>query len=530
MAWFDRIFGNPGSSSSYRYSEGDEYPAYPHAPRGTGYGGWNAPIIFQEPGGGGGSYSPERTLNYRSYDMPSSFDYHDERPTFHNTNDWPTYSRERASSPFDPSITEATDRAIALALSEEDDSYRRGYHEYPSTEDEDEELARAMQENLDLYRAPRILPGMISPIFRPPILGGGSSAIGTCAGCKQAIGIGRYLNCMGKLWHPDCFVCKTCNKPITDREFSVTGGEPHHRRCFKDSFHPKCAVCHQYIPPNANGAIEYRSNPFWKQSYCPRHERDGTQRCCSCERLESRDVQYSTLDDGRKLCLECLETAVVDTQEGQPLYREILKFYKNCGMMIDQEVPMLLVAHSALNEARQSEKGVVHTSETRGLCLSEEQIIPSMFGGKPRFPTGPFPMWSEPQKLARHCEVTAILVLFGLPRLLTGSILAHELMHAWLRLEGGFPVMSPVVEEGICQVMSHIWTSIEVKRMKNRAASGGKGAPTPEQIRFGEFILHNIASDASPVYGDGFRRGIASVSQYGLTRVLEHLRMTGTFP
>ncbi|KAG0559540.1 hypothetical protein KC19_10G112800 [Ceratodon purpureus] len=523
MAWFDRIFGDPGSSSSYRYNEGDEYPAYSDVPRRT-YGGWNGSNIFQDPRRGR-TYSPERP-SYRSYDMPS-YDY-DERPSYCNTNDWPTYGRERASSPYDPSISEATDQAIALALSEEDE-YRRGY-KYPSTEDADEELARAMQENLDLYRAPRITPGMTSPIFRPPVLGSLSSAVGACAGCKQAIGYGRYLNCMGKLWHPDCFLCKTCDKPITDREFSVTAGEPHHRHCFKDLFHPKCAVCQQQIPPNANGQIEYRSNPFWKQSYCPRHERDGTHRCCSCERLETRDSQYATLEDGRKLCLECLETAVVDTKEGQPLYREILKFYKNCGMMIDQEVPMLLVAHSALNEARLSERGAVHTSETRGLCLSEEQIIPSMFGGKPRLPTGSFPMWSEPQKLVRHCEVTAILVLYGLPRLLTGSILAHELMHAWLRLAGEFPVMNPVVEEGICQVMSHIWTSAEVKRMKNRAAAGGKGSPTPEHIRFGEFILHNIATDTSPIYGDGFRRGIASVSQYGLTRVLEHLRMTGTFP
>lgn len=31
--------------------------------------------------------------------------------------------------------------------------------------------------------------------------------------------------------------------------------------------------------------------------------------------------------------------------------------------------------------------------------------------------------------------MTAVLVLYGLPRLLTGSILAHEMMHAWLRLK-----------------------------------------------------------------------------------------------
>ena len=50
----------------------------------------------------------------------NSYEYED-RPSYHNTNDWPTYGRERAASPYDPAITEANDRAIALALAQEDD-------------------------------------------------------------------------------------------------------------------------------------------------------------------------------------------------------------------------------------------------------------------------------------------------------------------------------------------------------------------------------------------------------------------------
>ena len=47
------------------------------------------------------------------------------------------------------------------------------------------------------------------------------SALGACAGCKQPLGYGRYLKCMGKNWHPDCFRCKTCNKAITEREVNA---------------------------------------------------------------------------------------------------------------------------------------------------------------------------------------------------------------------------------------------------------------------------------------------------------------------
>lgn len=53
-------------------------------------------------------------------------------------------------------------------------------------------------------------------------------------------------------------------------------------------------------------------------------------------------------------------------------------------------------------------------------------------------------------------QVTAILVQYGLPWLLTGSILAHELMHAYLRL-AGLTQLSLDVEEGLCQLMALLW-------------------------------------------------------------------------
>ena len=90
--------------------------------------------------------------------------------------------------------------------------------------------------------------------------------------------------------------------------------------------------------------------------------------------------------------------------------------------------------------------------------------------------------------------------------------------------------MRPDVEEGICQVMSHIWLSAELRRAENKASTSQKGINTPAQAKLGEFYLHQIATDTSPIYGDGFRQGLAAVNQFGLARVLEHLRLTGNFP
>ncbi|KAK9993829.1 hypothetical protein SO802_023532 [Lithocarpus litseifolius] len=69
------------------------------------------------------------------------------------------------------------------------------------------------------------------------------------------------------------------------------------------------------------------AHPFWIQKYYPFHEHDNTPRCCSCERMEPQDTRYVSLNDGRRLCLECLDTAVMDTYECQPLYLDIQEFY-----------------------------------------------------------------------------------------------------------------------------------------------------------------------------------------------------------
>ncbi|CAK9867573.1 unnamed protein product [Sphagnum jensenii] len=470
MKWFDKLFGSSGSSHDY---DGEGY-YYGHPPP-YNSGGWHGPDFFS-------------------------------RPPY----------------PSDTQSNEELDRAIALSLAED---HRR---ERPAQDLEDEQLAKALQESLNVDSRPRFGNPFFPPHVPEGLLGILQCGRSNCAGCDQPLGYGRFLSCLGKTWHPNCFCCRLCNKPISEREFSVQGRDAYHRDCYKELFHPKCEVCHDFIPTNNAGLIEYRSHPFWNQKYCPRHERDGTARCGSCDRIEAEDVRYHRLNDGRKLCLECRDTAVLDTKACQPLYREVLKFYKNQSMKIDQEIPMLLVERTALNAARESEKdGHAHSAETRGLCLSEEQTISTVVGRKPRMPMGPASLFTEPQKLVRHCEVTAILVLYGLTRLLTGSILAHELMHAWLRLDGGFSNLPNDVEEGICQVMSHIWLSGE---LKNMTSSGSSSAHSAIEARLGEFYLHQIVTDSSPVYGEGFRRGYAAVRQFGLSRTLEHLRLTRDFP
>ncbi|KAF2324497.1 hypothetical protein GH714_014838 [Hevea brasiliensis] len=437
---------------------------------------------------------------------------------------------------------EDIDRAIALSLVEEHQN-RKFVTDSETQLKEDEQLARAIQDSLNVESPPQYGYGngngnaYQGNLYQPvPVQFPMGYRI--CAGCNAEIGHGRFLNCLNAFWHPECFRCHACNLPISDYEFSVYGNYRYHKSCYKEQYHPKCDVCKYFIPTNPAGLIEYRAHPFWIQKYCPSHEHDGTPRCCSCERMEPRDTGYVALNDGRKLCLECLDSAVMDINQCQPLSLDILEFYESLNMRVEQHVPLLLVERQALNEAREGERnGHYHMPETRGLCLSEEQTV-SRVVRRPRFGAGnqAMGMVTEPYKLTRRCEVTAILILFGLPRLLTGSILAHEMMHAWMRLKG-FQHLSQDVEEGICQVLAYMWLESQLRTGSgsNVASSSAsraskRGARSPFERKLGEFFKHQIESDTSPVYGDGFRIGHRAVQKYGLQRTLDHIRMTGTFP
>ncbi|XP_020210290.1 protein DA1-related 2 [Cajanus cajan] len=456
--------------------------------------------------------------------------HHLEQPVEENMV-WPAPARSLDDRARSRKEKEDLDRAIALSLGE-DLKRPTGYRWRTGT---DEDYAKALQDRMFSSTHPPYTP---LP-FYPRGYGSMPSHNRICEGCNREI---LYGNCLGvghSYFHPECFRCHSCRYPITEREFSLSGKRQYHKSCFKELTHPKCEVCHQYIPINAAGLIEYRCHPYWNQKYCPCHEYDNTARCCSCERLESRDERYYRLEDGRILCFECMESAITDTGECQPLYHSIRDYYEGMNMKIDQQVPMLLVGREALNEAIVGEKnGFHHLPETRGLCLSEEKTVASVYRW-PRFGghrlTG---MRCQHQKLTRKCDVTAILVLYGLPRLLTGAILAHELMHAWLRLKG-YQNLSPEVEEGICQVLSYMWLDAEVmsgsRSMPSTSASASassskKGAKSHVESKLGEFFKNQIANDSSPTYGGGFRAASKAVEKYGLTITLDHIRYTGQFP
>ncbi|KAL6504664.1 hypothetical protein OROHE_023422 [Orobanche hederae] len=472
------------------------------------------------------------------------------------------------------SLSETGDmnRAIKFSLSEEDPNGKDVTGREPRYKD-DELLVRDLGERLNVESRPESWSGsenvneygfgygygygygydnLYQPITFPY-----STGFRFCAACNMKIGTGRFLSCLNDVWHPECFRCCACNQPISDHEITTTSYSPtiyNILEKFGDVIvKPKMDVlknlfpclgaihtiklatrrliirnvisANTFIPTNADGFIEYKAHPFWSQKYCPIHERDKTPRCCSCERMKPWDKNFGTLADGRNLCLECQDSAIMGTNESQPLLIDIQEFFKGLGMEVAQKLPLVLVEKQALNKAMSGER---HEPETRGVCLSEEHTVPSR---RPRTGAGN----RVRTELQYEVKVTAILILYGLPRLLTGTILAHEMMHAWFRLNDDFRNLGQEVEEGMCQVIACMWLESQIKSMSdgnNASNSPGWKKPTrsPFEDKLGGFYKNQIETDTSKVYGDGFRAGRLAVAKFGLRRTLVHIRETQNFP
>ncbi|KAI6700151.1 hypothetical protein NL676_014475 [Syzygium grande] len=227
---------------------------------------------------------------------------------------------------------------------------------------------------------------------------------------------------------------------------------------------------------------------------------------CPCLTLSQSDSfmkfpkgsTYPTLSDGRRLCPECRDSAIMDDQAFKALEHEIREFYDYLGMKVHQRtIPLYLVNEQEMKEskARDGKNNVEGRRHT----------------------------------LVAHSRVVSIRVLYGLPRLFTGQILTHEMMHAWHVLEiDGYFNLSLEVKEGLCEVLAHTWLGSQIRSM-----SKSKAAPSPLfdfEKKLAKFLRHGIESRTDHPYGTGFQLVKRATDMYGLKGTLDYIRMTGGFP
>ncbi|QDZ22079.1 LIM zinc-binding domain-containing protein [Chloropicon primus] len=340
-----------------------------------------------------------------------------------------------------------------------------------------------------------------------------------CFGCKQGIKGGtEYVTIRNKVFHPHCFRCAGCQGVIPHHTpFSSKPGEEdqfYHTPCYQQLFAPECCVCHEKMLPNHNGMIEYAVTPFWNQKFCRRHSTDGTSKCFACQRMESVRERHVVLSESpraagvasasnrRALCLSCAESVVGSSDDVAVIYREMVSFFGSLGARLPLDMPVHLVETSALNATHSHRRSNGHNC--LGMTMSEERTTVrhhTMF---------------ESEVIARRSNVTAVLVLYGLPRMLFSSVLAHECTHAYIKLND-FPKLTLQTEEGLCQLLAYLWL---------KAQPPGEGDKEKEKL----YHMTKIFEDESVVYGDGFRMSFEAYTKYGLNRVLSHVKLSGALP
>lgn len=90
-------------------------------------------------------------------------------------------------------------------------------------------------------------------------------------------------------------------------------------------------------------------------------------------------------------------------------------------------------------------------------------------------------------------------------------------------------------------MLAHMWLDAEIMAGAGSniafasssswaSSSSKKGARSHFERKLGEFFKHQIESDPSSAYGDGFRAGNRAVLKHGLRRTLDHIYLTGSFP
>jgi paxillin len=72
------------------------------------------------------------------------------------------------------------------------------------------------------------------------------SSRGSCAACNRPI-LGEVISALGRIFHPEHFVCGNCQLPLGTSNFYEQDGVPNCERCYQELLCPRCAHCDEPI-------------------------------------------------------------------------------------------------------------------------------------------------------------------------------------------------------------------------------------------------------------------------------------------
>ncbi len=302
----------------------------------------------------------------------------------------------------------------------------------------------------------------------------------TCAACGRPIET-TVLNALEKTWHPDCFACAGCGKPIGSRSFLLKDARPFHDTCYHEHFTPPCDVCRKPLTGR------FIQDP-WGKNYCAEHTKRLAP-CFSCgrlicDRLTGGGRRYR---DGTRICNLCFATAIIDHVEGEHHFQTVRKGFEDLGFFFGgAPTPFRLVdTRELLKFTKKKQKGrpLMGMARTQ-IAVSGKRIVKRAF--------------------------LEVLVLYGLPREHFETVAIHELCHAWLFYNQCYGLPERV-EEGLCSLCEFLWLQHH---------------PSPTSEVRKKMIMEN----KDPIYGDGFRAAHKAMTGFGLPELLDFIKKHKRFP
>ncbi|KAH7726693.1 Protein Y1A5A.1 [Aphelenchoides avenae] len=80
-----------------------------------------------------------------------------------------------------------------------------------------------------------------------------------CAVCNQSLG-DEAVMALNRLWHPEHFRCSSCENPIR-QTYQAAENKPYCVQCFAKNFNPKCAGCHETLVDTCLLALDKHWHP-----------------------------------------------------------------------------------------------------------------------------------------------------------------------------------------------------------------------------------------------------------------------------
>uniref|UniRef100_H2SLI4 Transforming growth factor beta-1-induced transcript 1 protein n=1 Tax=Takifugu rubripes TaxID=31033 RepID=H2SLI4_TAKRU len=132
-----------------------------------------------------------------------------------------------------------------------------------------------------------------------------TSSKGNCSACQKPV-VGQVVTALGKVWHPEHFVCTECEAELGNRNFFEKDGRPYCESDYFTLFSPHCAHCNKPILNKMVTALDKNWHP---ECFC----------CIKCSRAFGDEGFHDR--DGQQYCQQCFLTLFASRCQGcsQPI-------------------------------------------------------------------------------------------------------------------------------------------------------------------------------------------------------------------